>query len=138
VVSKESVYHTVQARGAAFFAVALPDPGEPRRRRLPAPGVVELASGSGYFWMRAYLLVDHHPYYALTDAGGKFRLDGIPPGEYDLVAWHPDWRVAREERSQESFRVQQVRVRPPLVSSRRVRVEPGATAAADLELGADP
>ncbi len=29
-----------------------------------------------------------HPYVALTDADGKFRMDDIPAGSYELVVWH--------------------------------------------------
>lgn len=31
----------------------------------------------------------NNPYYALTDAEGKFKIDQIPPGTYQLVVWHP-------------------------------------------------
>lgn len=38
-------------------------------------------------WMRAYVYVLWHPYYAVTGSDGKFRLTGVPAGEYELVAW---------------------------------------------------
>jgi hypothetical protein len=43
------------------------------------------------------VLVVNHPYYAITDEHGEFRLTNVPPGEYEIVAWHEGWRVAREE-----------------------------------------
>ena len=39
-------------------------------------------------WMQAYIRVDDHPYHAVTDARGKFRIEGIPPGTYTLELWH--------------------------------------------------
>jgi hypothetical protein len=75
--------------------------------------------------MRAYLFVSHHPYLAHPDSQGRFRFEQVPAGEYDLVAWHPDWRVAEEERHPELFRVQQVRFRSPFQVVQRVRVAPG-------------
>jgi tetratricopeptide (TPR) repeat protein len=33
-------------------------------------------------------LVDN-PYYTVTDKDGSFSIEGIPPGTYDVVAWHP-------------------------------------------------
>jgi len=36
------------------------------------------------------------PYDAVTDESGKFALTGVPPGEYEIVAWH-GWNVARQE-----------------------------------------
>ena len=106
-----------------------------RKRRLDSPGVVELLSGSGYFWMRAYVHVSEHPYLTRTDAAGRFRLEGVPAGDYDLVAWHPNWRVGSEQRNPDLFRVQQVRFAAPLESSRRIHVEARKTTGVDLSLG---
>jgi hypothetical protein len=39
-------------------------------------------------WMRAYVGVLPHPFFAVTDAGGKFEIKGVPAGTYTLVAWH--------------------------------------------------
>ncbi len=37
----------------------------------------------------AWVVAQAHPYYALTDARGRFRLDDVAPGEYTLIVWHP-------------------------------------------------
>lgn len=133
-VSRDDRLHVARARGAAFFSLTLPRPGEARKRRLATPGVVELTSGTGYFWMRAYAHVAEHPYLARTDAQGRYRLEQVPPGEYEVVAWHPDWRVERQERNPDLFRVQQVRFGSPLEASRTARVGAGEVAV-DLALG---
>ncbi len=39
-------------------------------------------------WMTAWIVVQDHPYYALTDATGAFQLTDVPPGEYELRVWH--------------------------------------------------
>lgn len=39
-------------------------------------------------WMSAWIVVVDHPYYAITDADGRFRLDGIPAGTYTVTSWH--------------------------------------------------
>jgi plastocyanin len=39
-------------------------------------------------WMRAYIGVLDHPFYAVTDAAGGFALQGLPPGTYTIEAWH--------------------------------------------------
>jgi hypothetical protein len=145
LVSRDGVFHSVQARGLtfftrngranAFFTCTLPEPDQVRARRLEFPEIVELSSGCGYFWMRAYLLVSPHPHVALTDGRGRFTLPGVPPGEYEVVAWHPSWRVARTERNPDNARVQQVRFEPPLESRKGVRVEPGRTASVEFGLG---
>ena len=39
-------------------------------------------------WMHAYWFVMDQPYYAVTDAAGKFSIADIPPGDYDVEVWH--------------------------------------------------
>jgi len=41
-------------------------------------------------WMRAWVYVAPHPWFALTDAGGKFQIDAVPPGKYTLWLRHQD------------------------------------------------
>lgn len=42
-------------------------------------------------WMKAYLFVMDHPYFATTDERGRFRIEGLPAGEYTLEAWHEEF-----------------------------------------------
>jgi plastocyanin len=39
-------------------------------------------------WMRGYIGVLSHPYFAVTGADGTFAIKRLPPGEYELEAWH--------------------------------------------------
>jgi plastocyanin len=39
-------------------------------------------------WMHAYWLSMDQPYYAVTDADGKFKITDIPAGDYDVEVWH--------------------------------------------------
>lgn len=39
-------------------------------------------------WMRAYVNVMPHPYYAVSAEDGSFAIKNLPPGEYTLVAVH--------------------------------------------------
>ncbi len=41
-------------------------------------------------WMRAYVYVVDTPYFAKTEAAGTVALDSLPPGNYEVRAWHPD------------------------------------------------
>jgi plastocyanin len=37
-------------------------------------------------WMRAYVNVVEHPFFAVTDENGAFTINGLPPGTYTLTA----------------------------------------------------
>jgi plastocyanin len=39
-------------------------------------------------WMKVYVNVMRHPFFAVSSRDGSYRLEGLPPGEYTLVAWH--------------------------------------------------
>jgi hypothetical protein len=47
-------------------------------------------------WAKAWILVLDHPYFATTDGKGSFSIDGIPPGTYNVKAWHPLLGVAEQ------------------------------------------
>jgi hypothetical protein len=38
-------------------------------------------------WMTAWVGVFPNPWFAVTDAGGNFAIDHVPPGHYTLAAW---------------------------------------------------
>ncbi len=39
-------------------------------------------------WMRAYIGVLEHPYFAVTARDGTFEIPNLPPGDYVLAVWH--------------------------------------------------
>jgi plastocyanin len=39
-------------------------------------------------WMSAYMAVFTHPFFAATKADGKYTISGLPPGTYEITAWH--------------------------------------------------
>jgi hypothetical protein len=39
-------------------------------------------------WMRTYIGVVSHPFFAVSGDDGAFSIKGLPPGEYTLEAWH--------------------------------------------------
>jgi hypothetical protein len=40
-------------------------------------------------YMNAYFFPVENPYYAVVGKDGTFSIDGIPPGKYEVKAWHP-------------------------------------------------
>ncbi len=41
-------------------------------------------------WMRGYIRVFNHPYFAVSDADGNFKIENAPVGKFRLLVWHPE------------------------------------------------
>jgi hypothetical protein len=59
------------------------------------PGLVTLRCDI-HEHMRGLILVLNTPYFVMTDAAGRFRLDKLPAGRHTLKAWI-DSRTTREK-----------------------------------------
>jgi hypothetical protein len=45
-------------------------------------------AGEVLSWMSAWVFVLDHPFFATTDAAGRFEIRGLPPGDYVFRVWH--------------------------------------------------
>ena len=70
--------------------VAFADAGTPAATEVFAAAEPEpvRAACDIHPWMAAFIGVFDHPFFAVTDADGRYDIDRVPAGEYDLVAWH--------------------------------------------------
>lgn len=119
--SSDAVLHTVHMDGAATYNLPFPFTNQVISRDMSTPGLVNLKCNGGHTWMNAELLVVTHPYYAVTDESGKFELTNVPPGEYEIVAWHEGWDATRREGSIDVLT--QKRVDRPIFSEPRTWVK---------------
>jgi hypothetical protein len=71
------------------FNVTIPKEGE---WKMPKPLASEPADISYkctiHGWMSGHVRVFDHPYYAVTDADGKFEIKNAPVGNFNIVCWH--------------------------------------------------
>lgn len=44
-------------------------------------------------WMKGYIAVLKHPYFAVTDKSGHFEVKDLPPGTYTIKAWQEKFGV---------------------------------------------
>lgn len=63
--------------------------GQSRTVVFPRPGLVQVFCDI-HSTMAAFVLVLPHHAYTQPSADGAWALDGLPPGRYELRAWHPD------------------------------------------------
>jgi len=84
----DGFFHNVfsLSRFAQFNLVGYP-PAETRSWRFAQAGGVEMFC-QNHAQIRAPVLVFGDPVFTAADADGRFRLDGVPAGDYQLAAWH--------------------------------------------------
>ena len=58
-------------------------------RVLASPGVIDVRCDTGHEWEVAWILVTSAPHFAVSGEDGRFRIEAVPRGRYDLRAWHP-------------------------------------------------
>ncbi len=44
-------------------------------------------------FMQSWGIAIGNPYFAVTDADGRYTIPDLPPGEYDIIAWHPHLKI---------------------------------------------
>jgi hypothetical protein len=95
--SSDATLHTIHMDGAASYNLPFPFPNQVSSRNMPTAGLVHLRCNGGHVWMNAEMMVVPHPYYAVTDESGRFEFTDVPPGTYQIVAWHEGWGIAGRE-----------------------------------------
>jgi len=68
----------------------------PLLRRFPAPEVMIPVKCNVHNWMRAWIGVSEHPYFAVTGADGSFVMENVPPGNYTVAAWQEKLGTAEQ------------------------------------------
>jgi plastocyanin len=69
----------------------------PPNGKVEAKLVAEKSGSGGYRplllfcdihpWMKGYIMVFDHPYFAITKEDGSFEIQGVPAGKQNLVVW---------------------------------------------------
>jgi plastocyanin len=65
-----------------------PNGAAPLKHSLNAAEQMAQVKCNQHPWMKAFIGVMKHPFFAVSDETGKFTISGVPPGKYTVVAWH--------------------------------------------------
>ena len=141
ITTSDDVLHNVNARMRLdqLFNLALPRKGlvidDPARTGVGRKiGVVSLRCNAGHFWMQGSIHVVGHPYYAVTDAQGRFKLTDVPAGAYTLKIWHENYtpRFGKDA----TGKIADVITGRAKVLTRDVKVEAGQCTKIEVDLSA--
>jgi plastocyanin len=90
IVNSDPVNHNVHAECEknAAWNESQPPRAEHKFKKFEKEEVLFPVTCSVHPWMRAYIGVSPHPFFAVTGDDGTFRLNGVPPGTYTVEAVH--------------------------------------------------
>lgn len=103
VFSRDRAAHHVrfyrEGAGTPVANILTVDAGQvvPSEQIAEKPGIVE-ARCEAHPWVRAYVAVFDHPYFAVTDEKGAFSIDQLPAGTYTVKVWHEGMAQPAEQR----------------------------------------
>jgi plastocyanin len=86
--NSDRTYHNVFSLSRARrFDLGRYASGRSKAVRFDRPGVVRVFCDI-HSHMSAFVVVFNHPFFRVTDADGRYRLDNVPPGHYTVVGWY--------------------------------------------------
>ena len=84
----DKIYHNVFSFSKAkTFDLGRYAKGKSKSIKFDKPGIVQVFCEI-HSHMHAYILVLPNKYFAKTTSDGKFEIKDLPPGEYQISAWH--------------------------------------------------
>jgi plastocyanin len=86
--NSDRIYHNVFSLSKVrTFDLGRYAAGHTKPVRFDRAGVVRVFCDI-HSHMNAFILVFSHPFYSLTDNDGRYRIDNVPPGTYNVIAWN--------------------------------------------------
>ena len=90
VLNSDLAEHNVHfmARNNAEWNESQMPRGAPKEHAIEHAELLLPVTCNQHPWMKMYVNVVNHPFFAVSDAQGHFAISGLPPGEYTLAAVH--------------------------------------------------
>lgn len=98
ITNSDSLLHNINAQPSTNrgFNISQPQAGMATTRSFSLQEVMIPVKCDVHGWMNAYIGVLEHPYHSVSGSDGSFSLEGLPPGEHVIEAWHELYGVQEE------------------------------------------
>lgn len=99
ILNSDSMLHNVHTVSKANrpFNIAQPFKGKMDTKVFGKPEVMIKTKCDVHPWMAAFIGVVDHPYFGVTGEKGEVTISGVPPGTYQLEAWHEVFGTLTQE-----------------------------------------
>ncbi|MBI3871940.1 MAG: TonB-dependent receptor [candidate division Zixibacteria bacterium] len=90
ILNSDPTLHNIHAMPtqSSQFNMAMPKQGMRVTKTFEKPEVMVKIKCDVHAWMSAYAGVLDHPFFAVTGPDGRYSIGPLPPGTYELEAWH--------------------------------------------------
>jgi plastocyanin len=86
--NSDAFYHNVFSLSrTSRFDLGRYAAGRSKSIRFDKPGIVRVFCDI-HSHMNAYILVFSHPFFALTNTDGRYGIENVPAGTYNVIAWN--------------------------------------------------
>ena len=98
ILNPDGVLHNIHTFATANPSInkAQPKFKKVMTEKFEKPEIVKVQCDA-HSWMAGWIVVAGHPYYAVTDEKGAFKLENVPPGKHTLEVWHETLGKATKE-----------------------------------------
>lgn len=104
IVNKDPVVHDIQAYTikdpyafAMFNKPMLPESRASKRIVLRKDHYLFKTQCGVHDFMQSWGMAVGNPYFSVTGPDGGFTISDLPPGTYDVIAWHPHMQVRTKQ-----------------------------------------
>jgi plastocyanin len=89
IQNSDQTLHNIHSQSQEYLLnIAQPIAGMTYSLPLKTEAVMLIFKCQIHQWMLGYIGVLPHPFFSVSDTSGNYQLKNIPPGRYDVQAWH--------------------------------------------------
>ena len=99
VLHHPHLYETIGSSSSTIFDLPLVNKGQMIKKPVilrKKESVIHL-QGDSKNYMNAYFYPIENPYYSIVGPDGTYSIEQVPPGQYNLIAWHPILGTQKKE-----------------------------------------
>ena len=89
IINRDPLLHNTHGFGGGrtVFNVGLPTKDQKVKKSLKQAGIIQVMCDV-HDWMNGWVVVQDHPYFAVTGEDGNFTITDVSPGSYKISVWH--------------------------------------------------
>jgi hypothetical protein len=90
IINSDNTHHNTHPtpKSNAEWNQTQPEGAPPLVKTFARPELLIQFNCNQHHWEKAYVSVFKHPFFAVSDVDGNFKIEGLPPGSYKITAWH--------------------------------------------------